>query len=48
MAASFHEILISATGAEETSSGYFTGVVENTPTGWKLRNANWSIASPTH
>ena len=48
MAASFHEILISATGAEETSSGYFTGVVENTPTGWKLRDANWSIASPTH
>jgi len=46
MGASFHEILINTSDVQDTSAGYFTGTVENTSTGWKLRNANWSIACP--
>ena len=45
LAASFHEVLISAAGGQDTSAGYFTGVAENFPTGWKLRDAHWSMSS---
>ena len=45
LASSFHEVLISAAGRQDTSAGYFTGVVEYLPSGWKLRNAHWSIDS---
>ena len=48
LAASFHEILIRTGGIQDTSAGYFTGVVENTPTGWKLRDAHWSIIHSKH
>jgi hypothetical protein len=45
LASSFHEVLISAAGIQDTSAGYFTGVVEYVSTGWKLRDAHWSINS---
>jgi hypothetical protein len=48
MAATFHEALIGASGVQDTPTGYFTGVVENTATGWKLRDAHWSTLSPQH
>jgi hypothetical protein len=48
LAASYHETLISATGVQDTSSGYFTGVVEYTSTGWKFRNAHWSSNDSKH
>ena len=48
LASSFHEVLISVAGRQDTSAGYFTGVVEYLPSGWKLRNAHWSINSPKH
>ena len=48
LASSFHEVLISTAGRQNPSTGYFTGVVEYLPSGWKLRNAHWSISSPKH
>ncbi len=48
MAASFHEVLIGASGVQDTPTGYFTGIVENTTTGWKLRDAHWSTSSTQH
>jgi hypothetical protein len=48
LAASYHEILTSATGVQDTSSGYFTGVVEYTSTSWKFRNAHWSSNDSKH
>jgi len=48
LAASYHEILTSSTGVQDTSSGYFTGVVEYTSTGWKFRNAHWSSNDSKH
>jgi hypothetical protein len=48
MAASYHEILTSSTGVQDTPSGYFTGVVEYTSTGWKFRNAHWSSYDSKH
>ncbi len=48
LAASFREVQLSADGSEQTPAGYFTGVAEYTPSGWKLRNAHWSLARPQH
>ena len=48
LASSFHEVLISTAGRQDTSTGYFTGVAEYLPSGWKLRNAHWSIDSSKH
>jgi hypothetical protein len=48
LAASFHEVLIGTTGKQDTSAGYFTGIVEYFPAGWKLRDAHWSIDSSKH
>jgi hypothetical protein len=48
MAATYHETIISATGVQDTPSGYFTGVVEKTVKGWKLRDAHWSTLNSQH
>jgi uncharacterized protein YbdZ (MbtH family) len=48
MAAYYHESLIGAAGVQDTPSGYFTGVVENTSNGWKFRDAHWSTMNPQH
>ena len=44
MAASFHEVFTYIGGRHSASfRGYFTGLVENTPSGWRLRDAHWSL-----
>ena len=43
LAASFKEIQMNWSGVRATPAGYFTGVAELTPQGWKLRNAHWSM-----
>ena len=48
LASSFHEVLTSTTGKQDTSAGYFTGTAEYLPTGWKLRNVHWSIDNTKH
>jgi len=42
LAASYHETVFKEKGVQETPSGYFTGLVEWSPNGWKLRNVHWS------
>jgi hypothetical protein len=48
LATSYHETLTSAAGVQDTPSGYFTGLVEYTSTGWKFRNAHWSSNGSKH
>ena len=48
MAASFHEVMYNVTGIQNTPAGYFTGTVERTASGWKLRNAHWSSLHREH
>jgi hypothetical protein len=43
MGAYFHEIITDSSGKQIDSEGYFTGTAEKTNTGWKLRNAHWSV-----
>jgi len=42
--AAFREDLTDVKGNPMTFAGYFTAVAEQTPAGWRLRNAHWSIA----
>jgi hypothetical protein len=42
MSADFHEDLIDKDNHTMPQDGYFTGVAEETSTGWKLRNLHWS------
>jgi len=39
----FHEDITDATGKKIPVDGYFTGIAHQTPKGWILRNAHWSI-----
>lgn len=43
VAASFHEDITDTAGKVLPSEGYFTGIAEQAPDGWQLRNAHWSI-----
>jgi hypothetical protein len=47
MAAPYHEVTVDPAGHRIESSGYFTGLAELGPAGWKFRNAHWSVAAPT-
>jgi hypothetical protein len=38
----YHEILIDNEGHRVEANGYFTGLAERGPAGWKFRNAHWS------
>lgn len=42
----FHEVLVDTAGHKVEESGYFTGLAELGPEGWKFRNAHWSVAGP--
>jgi hypothetical protein len=44
MGASFREIITDTTGNQMRIGGYFTAVAEETPAGWRLRDAHWSMA----
>jgi hypothetical protein len=43
MGAAFHEVMTDTAGREIQFGGYFTAVAEETPAGWRLRDAHWSI-----
>lgn len=47
LAMPFHEVLVDHAGHRVESSGYFTGLAELGATGWKFRNAHWSVPGPT-
>ena len=47
VAASYSEVLMDTQGHANRPHGYFTGLVIQTPTGWKLRWAHWSSFSAT-
>jgi hypothetical protein len=44
LAAPYHEILTDPAGHKVEASGYFTGLAELGPKGWRFRNATWSSA----
>jgi hypothetical protein len=39
----FREVMTDMKGNPMTFEGYFTAVAEETPAGWRLRNAHWSM-----
>jgi len=43
LAAPYHEVLIDPSGHKIEESGYFTGLAELGSSGWKFRNAHWSV-----
>jgi len=43
----FHEDITFANGKPLPLDGYFSGIAIQTKTGWKLRNAHWSIKKAT-
>jgi len=48
MRAYFHEVITDTSGHQMPAEGYFTGLAEYTPEGWKLRNLHWSLAGNGH
>lgn len=44
--APFSEVLEDPSGGKVTETGYFTGLVELGPQGWKFRNVHWSVGPP--
>lgn len=42
----YHEVLVHTSGKTVVEDGYFTGLVELGPSGWKVRNAHWSVKPP--
>jgi hypothetical protein len=47
LGAPYHEVLVDPAGHRVEETGYFTGLAEIGPAGWKFRNAHWSVAGPT-
>ncbi len=43
IASGFHEDLTDSKGKITSFDGYFTAIAQQTPKGWMLRNAHWSI-----
>jgi hypothetical protein len=46
MAASYHEIQMSADGHRVDENGFFTGTAESDGSRWQFRNAHWSSLAP--
>lgn len=46
VAASYTELQVSPKGQRHIERGFFTGVLERSGEGWKLRDAHWSSAGP--
>gem|GEM_PF-6371306 len=44
VAAPYHELRVDTAGRGIEETGYFTGLAELGPAGWKFRNAHWSVA----
>jgi hypothetical protein len=47
LGAPYFELQVDAAGHRVEETGYFTGLAELGPAGWKFRNAHWSVAGPT-
>jgi hypothetical protein len=47
LGAPYHEVVVDTAGHRVEEAGYFTGLAELGPAGWKFRNAHWSVAGPT-
>jgi hypothetical protein len=47
VAAPYHEVQVDPAGHRVEENGYFTGLAELGPAGWKFRNAHWSVTAPT-
>jgi hypothetical protein len=45
--APYHEVQVDPSGHQIEENGYFTGLAELGPAGWKFRNAHWSVTPPT-
>ena len=45
LAAPYHEIRVDNAGHRAEENGYFTGLAELGPAGWRFRNAHWSVVS---
>ena len=43
MGASFTEVITDTAGGTLHIGGYFTAIARQTPSGWRLRDANWSM-----
>jgi hypothetical protein len=43
MGASFTEVITDTAGGQLHIGGYFTAIARQTPSGWRLRDANWSM-----
>jgi hypothetical protein len=46
VAASYHEVQVSADGVHVNETGFFTGIAERQGGRWQFRNAHWSVALP--
>jgi hypothetical protein len=46
LGATYHEVQIDPAGHRVEENGYFTGLAELGPGGWKFRDAHWSVAGP--
>ena len=45
LGAPYHEVRVDTAGHRVEETGYFTGLAELGPAGWRFRNAHWSVAS---
>jgi hypothetical protein len=43
LAAAYHEVRVDTAGHRVEENGYFTGLAELGPAGWRFRNAHWSV-----
>ena len=46
VATSWHEIRVDKAGKRVDENGYFTGLAEKGRSGWRFRNAHWSVLVP--
>jgi hypothetical protein len=46
MAASYHEVRVDRGGHRIEERGFFTGLSEHRPGGWRFRDAHWSVLAP--
>jgi hypothetical protein len=45
LAMPYREVRTDSAGHHVDESGFFTGVVEHDPAGWRFRNAHWSVVA---
>jgi hypothetical protein len=46
VAASYTEVRVDTAGHRVDEAGYFTGLAEHRPEGWRFRDAHWSVVGP--